>query len=444
MKKLYIMLLTLVAAFTFTGCSESNDPFFTAGEDDFPRILNTDIPEMSGGQPSNLPSISRDQNFTFTAIVTPTRYTTVSWYIDGEKVSEGNTINMPMLAGNYNVKIVATTTKGKETSRNCTLAVLPLEGDPSLSADVKARWMNPGAKAAIPGTNIRNVTALYIGGKQVSDFVNSGTSVSFAVPELPEGDYKMVVETAEGKFGVGTAKVTKEKYVEPGVQEVPLWEGSAVVNWGDSKVDITAEQLADVPVGAVIKLYYNVPEAEYHAMRITTPKWGDTPEDNLVAQFDITGETANPYEFVYTEACKKLVEERGGMLITGFGYEVTKVSYDKVVAARETTVWEGDVTINWGDSNVSIPTADLAGVKVGSKVCLYFEMIDAEYHAMRVTTPKWGDNAADNLVAQFDLMADTPNPYEFEYTDACKKLVDEREGMLVVGFGYKLKKITVK
>jgi hypothetical protein len=71
-------------------------------------------------------------------------------------------------------------------------------------------------------------------------------------------------------------------------------------------------------------------------------------------------------------------------------------------------------------------------------------MIDAEYHAMRITTPWWGDTPADDLVNQFDVTADTPNPFEFTYTEACKTLVDERDGMLIVGFGYKLKQVTFK
>lgn len=61
---------------------------------------------------------------------------------------------------------------------------------------------------------------------------------------------------------------------------------------------------------------------------------------------------------------------------------------------------------------------------------------------MRVTTPWWGDNPEDQVVAQFDLKADTPNPYQFTYTEANKAIVDEREGMLLVGYGYKLTKVT--
>ena len=64
-----------------TACSNDDDPFFTASEDDAPRILNTDIPEGKGGEPGVLKNIDRTQNFTYEAIVTPVNYTTVSWLI---------------------------------------------------------------------------------------------------------------------------------------------------------------------------------------------------------------------------------------------------------------------------------------------------------------------------------------------------------------------------
>ena len=49
----------------------------------------------------------------------------------------------------------------------------------------------------------------------------------------------------------------------------------------------------------------------------------------MVAQFDLTEETPNPFEFTYTEANKTIVDERGGMLIVGYGYRLTKVTTSK-------------------------------------------------------------------------------------------------------------------
>ena len=87
MKKNIIKFLTVCFACcsisaAFTACSSDDDPYFTASENDAPRILNTDIPEGEGGQPGIIATIERTTNFTFDVIVTPVHYTTVKWYID--------------------------------------------------------------------------------------------------------------------------------------------------------------------------------------------------------------------------------------------------------------------------------------------------------------------------------------------------------------------------
>ena len=40
-------------------------------------------------------------------------------------------------------------------------------------------------------------------------------------------------------------------------------------------------------------------------------------------------DTLNPFEFTYTEANKAIVDERGGMLLVGYGYKLTKVTFSK-------------------------------------------------------------------------------------------------------------------
>ena len=118
LKYLAACLLGCGMVTAISSCSE-DDPFFSAGENDAPRILNTDIPEGEGGEPGVIMDIQRTQNFEFEVIVTPARYTTVTWFIDDEQVAEGLKINVPVLAGDHILKIVATTTKGLTASRTC-------------------------------------------------------------------------------------------------------------------------------------------------------------------------------------------------------------------------------------------------------------------------------------------------------------------------------------
>ena len=140
-KNIFAAGLFCCLAAVFTACSSDEDPFFTASENDAPRILNTDIPEGKGGEPGVIANIERTENFTFEVMVTPVSYTTVTWFIDDEQVAEGLKIDVPVLAGDHILKIVATTTKGLSTSRTCKLTVRPLVSDPELATDAKSRWL---------------------------------------------------------------------------------------------------------------------------------------------------------------------------------------------------------------------------------------------------------------------------------------------------------------
>jgi len=442
---LFFMGFSLAAT---TACSSDEDPFFTASEDDAPRILNTDIPEGKKGEPAVLKTIDRTENFTYEAIVTPVKYTTVSWFIDDVKVAEGLNIDVPVLAGDHILKIVATTTKGLSASRTCKLVVRPLAGDPELATDAKSRWLTVGTTKTIGCSNVTTVEKVFIGQKEASNVSYANGKITFDVPSMDEGEYMLSIQDESGtRYGCGWFTVSNDEYVDPGVKETVLWEGDVNINWGEANVNISKETLEEIPVGATIRLVYqrvDMPDG-YHALRITTPWWGDNAEDQIVAQFDLTDDTPSPFEFTYTEANKAIVDERGGMLIVGYGYKLTKVIAVEQAASAEKKIWEGATDINWGESNVLISPDDMAAAAVGSKIRLYYEIIDMPdgYHALRITTPWWGDNAEDQVVAQFDLNADTPNPFEFTYTEANKAIVDERGGMLIVGYGYKITKVTV-
>lgn len=166
--------------------------------------------------------------------------------------------------------------------------------------------------------------------------------------------------------------------------------------------------------------------------------------NNEQTQFDLTADTPNPFSFTYTAASKALVDERGGMLFVGYGYKLKKVVVLENVGPVENNIWTGDTDINWGSSNIQISADDLANVTVGAKIRIYYQFVDMPegYHALRITTPWWGDKPEDDVLTQFDLTDDTPNPYEFTYTDTNKALVDERGGMLIVGYGYKVTRVT--
>ena len=220
-----------------TACSSDEDPFFTASKNDAPRILNTDIPEGKNGEPAVLTTIDRTQNFTFEAIVTPVDYTTVTWLIDDEKVAEGLTIDVPVLAGDHILKIVATTTKGLSTSRTCKLVVRPLATDPTLATDAKSRWLTIGSTKTIECTNVTTVEKVFIGQQEASNVSYANGKVTFDVPQMDAGEYMVSIQDESGtRYGCGWFTVSNDEYVDPGIKETVLWEGSIDINWGDANV----------------------------------------------------------------------------------------------------------------------------------------------------------------------------------------------------------------
>ena len=450
MKTIYKSLIAaLTAALALTGC-QKQDPFYTAGEDDYPRILNSEF--STTDILTTFPSVYTSENFVFEIIVTPARYTTVEWFVDGDLVHTGNKIDQPLLAGTHKIKVVATTTKGKQTYRKASIEVLSSEGEPSVASDEKSRWLQQGKGVTVSGENLTGVSKAFLkasvfgdetskaeisGLVELQNFVNEGGKISFNVPsDLAEGDYLLILEKEDGtQFGAGIFGVHADEYVDPGVTRTTIWEGATDINWGDSKVELTPDLFADVPVGATIVLHYKMIEADYHALRVCNFDW----KKDFVAQVDaIDTKFPDSYEFTYTDEFKSYMDE-GNMVITGFGYKLTSV---EVVsgASSEITIWEGATDINWGDSKVELTPDLFADVPVGATIVLHYKMIEADYHALRVCNFDW----KKDFVAQVDAI-DTkfPDSYEFTYTDEFKSYMDEGN-MVITGFGYQLTKVTVK
>lgn len=98
MKKTLYKLITAIVVLSMgmlCSCSEDNEGFITATEDDFPQILLPWFGDWENGEPAVYKTISRDAELIDSTVVTPALYTTVEWLIDDEKVCEGTKIYNP-------------------------------------------------------------------------------------------------------------------------------------------------------------------------------------------------------------------------------------------------------------------------------------------------------------------------------------------------------------
>ena len=453
MKKIYLsMLMALSTAATlFTSCSLDNDAYITAGEDDYPRILNTELTETSGGAPCELPTIARDVNFNFTAIVTPTQYTTVEWFIDGESVCTGNTIDVPLLAGEYDVKITATTTKGLSTYRNCILKVVPLDTDPSLADDEKSRWFTPGTSKTIDGKNLEGVVGAEINGIPVEKFENNGSSLNFDIPEMEEGLHRIVlIKSDKSRYGCGKVNITTENYVEPGVVEETLWSGSFDVTWG-TPFDLLKDQsivlVSDgvLKVGSVLRIYVSG-----NGQGALTSSWWNnliTGAEGEANRGDIMIEGDQILEYTLTEASIRLINEQNGMFVVGDGYNISKVTVFVQTQSPAQTLWEGSFGVTWGTpfNELAARSKELVAdgtIAVGKVVKIY-----VSGNGQGALTSAWWNNlitGAEGEANRGDIMIEGDQVLEYTLTDESIRLINEQDGMFVVGDGYTVSKITIE
>lgn len=328
MKKILYNLVVVMVVLSMgmlSSCSEDNDGFITATEDDFPQILLPWFGEWENGEPAVYKSISRNTEFVDSVTVTPALYTTVEWFIDDEKIHEGKKIQHSFLTGEYILKIVATTTKGKSTSRTGKLVVLPLDSDPNPGNDIRDRQVVPGQSVKLHGTNMDKVMKITIGEKEaVATFVENGDDsyIEYIVPaDLALGTYRVTLTDNEGDvYGGGKIEISNEA---PVVTEETLWEGEFSVTWDTPFIGIQAQFKDLVKSGDIVRAYVTGEGQGTMATgwwsNILTGK--SDPERG-----DITISGAMVLEFMLTDYSMELMNEQEGALFVGNGYTIAKIT----------------------------------------------------------------------------------------------------------------------
>jgi hypothetical protein len=322
-KVLKAMMMLLAVGFALAGtstlssCSSDDDPYFTVSEDDNPRILNTDLADSK---------IDRKTNYKLEIKVTPVHYTTVTWLLDGTQIAEGNTIDQTLPVGIHELKIVATTTKGKSTSRTLKVIVTPAADDPALGTNAVELWVAPGAETTIHKCkNLGTVAKVMVGSKEAAfEVLEEGTALKLTAPTgLENGDYDITLVDGEGnQFPSGTIKVTTEP--RPSMENT-LWEGEFAVTWSTPFDALKDTFLSKVKAGTILRVYVDGNGQGTAATswwnNILTGK-GD-PERG-----DITVDGPATWKFELTDLSIQLLTEQNGLFLVGDGYTVKKVTIE--------------------------------------------------------------------------------------------------------------------
>ena len=314
---LFAISFALAGTATLSSCSSDDDPFFTVSEDDDPRILNTDLADKK---------LDRKTNLNLEIKVTPVHYTTVTWLLDDTQIAEGTTINQALPVGNHTLKIVATTTKGKSTSRTLNVVVIPAADDPALGSNAVELWVAPGAVTTIHKCkNLGTVAKVLVGGKEVAfEVLEEGTALKLTAPTgLENGDYDITLVDGNGvQFPCGTIKVTTE--ARPSMENT-IWEGEFAVTWGTPFDALKDTFLSKVKAGTILRVY-----VDGNGQGTAATSWwnnlltgkGDPERDDFMVDGPAT------WEFELTDLSIQLLTEQNGLFIVGNGYTVKKVTIE--------------------------------------------------------------------------------------------------------------------
>lgn len=324
-KVLKAMMMLLAVGFALAGtstlssCSSDDEPYFTVSEDDNPRILNTDLADSK---------INRKTNYKMEIKVTPAHYTTVTWSLDGKQIAEGNTIDQPLPLGDHELKIVATTTKNKTTSRTLKVTVIPAADDPALGTNASELWVAPGETTTIRNCKnlVDHVQKVLIAGKEAAfEVLDEGKALKVTAPSgLANGDYDITLVDGSGvQFPCGTIKVTTEP--RPSM-ETTLWEGEFAVTWGTPFEALKETFLSKVKAGTILRVYVDG-KGQGTA---TTASWNNilTGKGGDKERGDIMVDGPAKWEFKLTDLSIQLLKEQWGLILVGNGYTVKKVTIE--------------------------------------------------------------------------------------------------------------------
>lgn len=387
----------------FTSCSKDTEAFYTVSADDAPRILNDDLKSTY--------EFFHTDPFTMQILVTPAEMTTIKWYDNKELITEGHSINHTFETGEYKLRIVGTTVNGKETMRTVTLKVKNLDGEPvATSSALEERMLEAGQTATLTGANLASVKKVSIGGREVDAVVNAdGNALTYVVPaDMTDGAYRVsLIDANNNSFGADKVTVVTKTTIN-GIDIDGLLDGGnvTVVGTGLDKVATVSVAGTEYPIVSKSNgsLTFSMP-----AMEVGNYEMKATTEDGKTVQF------YNDETFV----------ETGNYVVT-----------------LEKTILKGDFVIDWNEGICHLTKAQLEEIPVGAKIFIYYEVPDAEYHALRIITNWWNDVPGGAQIAIETGV--TPNPYVLDYTQAFHDMVMEQDGMSCVGFGYTVKKITYK
>lgn len=418
MKRIYQTLIALITmSFVLISCNDDK-PFSVAGPNDNPAILAPTFPDRVNGELPTVATINRDANFSMKLVVTPADFVDVEWFLDGVKVASGKEIDMPLLAGVYEMKVVVTTTLGKSTSRQGMIRVNPLDNDPKVVKQNFEHIIAPGNQAILHGLNLSQIKGLKIGKSVISNLTytsdDNGEHITYNVPaDATEGNQRLViVGNDDVEYGGNMVIVSSSALITAGADR-------ATANAACTFTGINLDKIASIDFGGTTITNFNT--KSFNKLQFTCPSLSD-------GEYNFTGKMTDGKEVTFYVADKI-------------------VKSTKVIVSSEQTLWSGHHYVSWelpdGNPNKTfnlIEQSKFASLKAGAVMSIHYSIEpSATYHQIRTTSARWTDLPGTGAI-------DVPSNgiLQVTLTQAVLDMIRDQDGFLCVGHGYFVDLVTIK
>ena len=236
-----------------------------------------------------------------------------------------------------------------------------------------------GQEVVLKGSNFSLVENIFIGDEKVTQYsIRTDEEVRFLMPWNKVGMYNVTFHLFNGDIETLATKI--EVGLELDIKTI--WEGSEFLNWsGMQTLAWGGYDWSTVKPGTVLTAYFTLDEAaEYWQVRFGNGSWGSLPSGLEAApgegNIPMTPGTTY-YSIKLTAADIDMLVNKGGLVMTGANYTLTKITLTSEIS-QEITVYEGPTALTWGDDGrFGLAMNYFEGLNAGAKMIIYFSQTDA-------------------------------------------------------------------
>ena len=257
-----------------------------------------------------------------------------------------------------------------------------------------------GTVMTIGIANGDKLTGVQVDGTNVQYIINQDM-LYFEIPQLANANSKVTLVSSNGEITYGIAFIPATD-----VEIVIFNTLTDLGSWDEPRVYIDASEFErDIPSDAKMKIYFAQKDA-WGQIQFNDGSWDNNgisfPEIGgaYLTTENVGGKDVKEIELSLTPALVERFRTKGGIVIQGENWIISKVSITYKVAL-ETTVWTGPVTLTWSDGGrVVVPASTFSSVRAGAKMRFYFDQIDQTWAQAQINDGSWSELVFDEIGGQ--------------------------------------------